>query len=178
MPALRDHCRMTLEPFLSTGLAVQIHLVTALVALALGGVILFRKKGGKIHKLMGKFWVATFGVAVVSSAFISELQTFGRFSGIHLLTVFSAVSLVLAVFYIRSGNVTAHKRTMQALYLGALVGAGSLSLLPNRVMHRILFSEGEFVVSNGVSPTLLAFGTAALVFVGYWVYTALSQRSA
>ena len=47
---------MNFDPITSASLAVQIHLATALVALALGTVMWLRPKGTKSHKIIGKIF--------------------------------------------------------------------------------------------------------------------------
>ena len=42
---------MTLEPLLQASLAIQIHALAAVLAFLLGGMILFRKKGDRLHRM-------------------------------------------------------------------------------------------------------------------------------
>lgn len=73
-----------------------------------------------------------------SSLWISEIQMWGRFSPIHLLSLWTLGSLVFAVTMARRGNLRAHRRTMQSLFFLALVVTGLFTLVPGRVMHTIL----------------------------------------
>ena len=47
--------------------------------------------------------------------------------------------LPLGVYYARSHRVRGHKLTMRGLFAGALVIAGIFTLVPGRIMHRVLF---------------------------------------
>ena len=47
--------------------------------------------------------------------------------------------LPLAVLRARRHQVVAHRNTMIGLFLGALVVAGLLTLVPGRVMHEVVF---------------------------------------
>jgi uncharacterized membrane protein len=48
--------------------------------------------------------------------------------------VFTLVMLVVGVRHARQGRVQHHRRTMQNLYLGALVIAGLFTLMPGRLL--------------------------------------------
>jgi len=48
-------------------------------------------------------------------------------------------ALPLAVWAARRHQVAAHRRAMIMLFAGALVIAGLFTLLPGRVMHKVVF---------------------------------------
>lgn len=118
--------------------AVLVHLVTAIFALGLGAVVLMRPKGTRVHKAMGRLWVALLTVIALSSFWITEIRP-GAFSAIHLLSVLTLVSLVYAIISIRRGRVRAHKTAMLATYVAGLVGAGLGALAPGRFLSRLFF---------------------------------------
>ena len=60
----------------------------------------------------------------------------GAFSPIHLLSIWTLFSLVMAA---RQGNIRLHKIWMLLLYILALKVTGVFTLLPGRVMHGVLF---------------------------------------
>jgi uncharacterized membrane protein len=130
---------MSLTPLLNASFAVQLHAVGAIVALFLGAYIFFNPKGTPVHRLLGKIWVVSMAVAVFSSAFIFEIRVWGVFSPIHLLTAFSAVSLVVGVWAARTGRIALHQRSMLGLYVGGLFIAGTFTFLPNRIMNHMFF---------------------------------------
>ena len=55
------------------------------------------------------------------------------------VSIFTLVMLPLAVLRARRHQVVAHRNTMIGLFLGALVVAGLLTLVPGRVMHEVVF---------------------------------------
>jgi len=149
---------MTLQPLLSASPAIQIHAAAAIAAFVLGGVVLFRRKGGKVHMALGRAWVLLMLTVVFSSFFIHTINLWGIWSPIHLLSVGTFFSLIYGFAAIRRRNIEVHKRVMQSTYLGALIIAGFFTFLPGRIMHEVLFS--------GTSPAelaLMALGAAALL---------------
>ena len=89
-------------------LLIAVHALLALTALGIGVVVLARRKGTASHKLLGRTWVWTL------------------------------ISLALAVWFIRRGNVRAHRGFMIGTFIG-LAGAGLGALAPGRALYRLLF---------------------------------------
>jgi uncharacterized membrane protein len=114
------------------------HALAALLALALGAFQLARPKGGSAHRALGWLWIGLMAYVAGSSFWISEIQLWGRYSPIHLLSVWTLGSLVFAVAMVRLGNIKAHRMTMQSLFFLALVVTGLFTLMPGRVMHTII----------------------------------------
>ena len=117
---------------------VFLHLLAALAALLLGIAILTRRKGTFSHRTLGWAWVALMGGAAASSVFIRDYRivNIAGYTPIHLLTLSVAVLLPLAIWQIRRGNVSAHRRTMTGLYIGGCVVAGLFALAPARLLGR------------------------------------------
>ena len=118
---------------------IPLHAVAAMAAIILGGVQVYMKKGGILHKLIGRTWVGLMVVVSVSSFFIHKIELWGAYSPIHLLSVWTIFSLGLAIYYVRVGNIKRHKQVMIALYGFALLLTGLFTLMPGRVMHQIVF---------------------------------------
>jgi uncharacterized membrane protein len=57
------------------------------------------------------------------------------------LSIFTLVTLPLAVWAAHRHEVTAHRRAMIMLFSGALVIAGLFTLLPGRIMHAVVFGH-------------------------------------
>lgn len=131
---------MTLEPLLEASPAIQIHTAAAIAAFGLGAVILFRRKGGRVHMMAGRIWVATMLLVTLSSFFIHTIRMWGLWSPIHLLSIGTTGSLILGVYMIRKRNIASHRRIMQSTYLGALIIAGFFTFMPGRIMHEVLFT--------------------------------------
>ena len=119
---------------------IPLHAVAAMAAIILGGLQFYMKKGGILHKLIGRTWIGLMVVVSVSSFFIHKIELWGAYSPIHLLSVWTIFSLGLAIYYVRVGNIKRHKQVMIALYGFALLLTGLFTLMPGRVMHQIVFS--------------------------------------
>ena len=118
---------------------IPLHAIAAMIAIILGGVQLSMKKGGKTHKLLGRIWVGLMLIVSFSSFFIHEIQLWGAYSPIHLLSLWTIFSVGLALYYVRIGNIKRHKQVMIALYGFALILIGFFTLLPGRVMYQVVF---------------------------------------
>ena len=128
---------------LSTHPVIFFHLITALAALLLGGLVLARRKGSASHKALGWAWVLMMGSTAVASAFIRDYQlpNLLGFTPIHGFTLLVAVQLPRGIWTIRQGNVMAHRRAMRGLYIGACVLAGIFTLLPGRFLGNLLWKH-------------------------------------
>ena len=120
-------------------LPVALHLAAVLPALLLGAIQLVTRKGTWQHKALGWLWVAAMAVAAISSFWIYELNKAGGFSVIHLLSLWTLVSLGCAIWFIRRGNVRAHQGFMIGTFLG-LAGAGLGALAPGRTLYLFFFA--------------------------------------
>ncbi|MBN9008801.1 MAG: DUF2306 domain-containing protein [Rhizobiales bacterium] len=125
---------MSLAPLLSASPVIQVHAGAAIAALGLGAVQLVAPKGTLPHRAIGWTWVVLMALIAVSSFFIHTICSLGGFSWIHLLSILTLVMLPLGVWRARHHQVNAHRRTMTALFAGALVLAVVFTLLPGRIM--------------------------------------------
>ena len=78
-------------------------------------------------------------VVAVSSFWIHEIRLVGPWSPIHLLSIFTPIMLVLAVWSARRHKVAGHSRIMISIFFGALVIAGLFTFVPGRIMHAVVF---------------------------------------
>lgn len=118
-------------------LAIQIHLLTVLPAFLLGIYILISTKGTNRHKLVGRSWAILMLVSAFDSFYI---RSNGSFSWIHILSVISITSIIIAVWAIRSGNPRTHKRFMIGAYIGVVVAGYFATMTPGRAVYAYLFS--------------------------------------
>lgn len=130
---------MTLAPLLAAPAVIQLHAFAAMSAFALGAVQLAAPKGTLPHRLFGWIWATLMLAVILSSFFIHTIRLWGPWSPIHLLSLFTLVTLPLALLYARRHDVRQHRRAMLGLFLGALVIAGAFTLLPGRIMHAVVF---------------------------------------
>jgi uncharacterized membrane protein len=156
---------MSLEPLLHASPVIQIHAAFATLALLLGALQLFRKKGDPVHRRVGTVWVVLMAIVAGSGLFIWTIRVWGPFSPIHLLSIFVLVMLWRGVAAARRHDIATHMKTMQGTYLFGLIITGLLTFVPGRIMYRTAFG------TDGATPEKLAiFGsTVILVAVVSWL---------
>ena len=74
-----------------------------------------------------------------TSLFIHTIRTWGPWSPIHLLSLFTLVVVPLAVLRARQHNVRAHRWAMIWIFSLALVVTGFFTLAPGRIMSKVVF---------------------------------------
>lgn len=133
----------TLADLLQRHPLIFFHLITAFAAVVVGGVVLARRKGTPSHKALGWTWAVLMASTALSSAFIRDygMPNLAGFTPIHLFTVLTAVTLPRGIVHIRQGRVSAHRKSMRSLYLGACVLAGVFTLLPGRFLGQLLWKQ-------------------------------------
>jgi len=129
---------MKLEYILNASPAIQIHLVAAFIALALGCVMWFRPKGTRSHKMIGRGFGMLMLITAFSAIFIRQINN-GSFSFIHLFVPLTFLGVWQAVTRIRKGNVKGHMSAVKGLFFGALLIPGALSFLPGRHLWLVFF---------------------------------------
>lgn len=130
---------MTLAPLLAAPPLVQVHAVAALAAMVLGSLQFLAPKGTPLHRRMGWGWAGIMVLVAMSSFGITGVNGTGRWSWIHLISLYTLGALALAVWQARHGRIRAHRINMVALFLGALVITGAFTLLPGRRMGAVVF---------------------------------------
>ncbi|MCP4315748.1 MAG: DUF2306 domain-containing protein [Hyphomicrobiales bacterium] len=159
---------MTIEPLIQASVAIQIHVFAAIAAGVLGAFVFFRRKGTPAHRLAGRVWVLLMVVVSVLSFAIHEINLWGRWSPVHILSIATLISLAVAIYLARRGMIRSHKSTMISTYAGALLIAGTLSFLPGRIMHE---------VAAGISDTAgrtTGFVIATIADTPPWVWPLLA----
>lgn len=130
---------MNLAPLLNAAPAIPLHAFAAMAAFALGLVQFAAPKGTLPHRTVGWIWVALMMVVALSSFWIHGIRMLGPFGPIHLLSIFTLGIVPLAVWKAHTHDVAAHRRVMIFVFLGALVIAGLFTLVPGRIMHKVVF---------------------------------------
>lgn len=146
--------------------AIWVHLIAALIALVLGAMVLWRRKGDARHKLMGRIWFLAMFVTAVSSFWITQLRD--GFSPIHLLSVYTLISLGTAIWAIRwqqprsKGRAT-HANTLKSLYISGMLIAGGFTFLPDRLLGKLTFGEVWPMLNYAFVGLLALVGIVLLV---------------
>ena len=117
---------------------VLIHVVAAVLALAVGAAVFLRRKGTVTHVWFGRTWAVLLLVVALSSFGITGKD--GLYSWIHGLSVFVTVAVPFGVFLAIRGRMSAHRALMTGLYIGALIIAGLFALSPNRMLGELLWT--------------------------------------
>ena len=127
---------MALFAGLST--VIKIHLLTALAALLLGGVLMAARKGRIFHRMAGWTWVSLVAVTAGSTLFITELNH-GSWSLLHLFTGWVLLMTPLAVFWAKRREIRRHRRTMMGLFYGGFAINLFIAFIPGRTLWMMVF---------------------------------------
>jgi uncharacterized membrane protein len=130
---------MNVAPLLDAPPAIPLHAFAAMAAFVLGVVQFAAPKGTLPHRTLGWIWVGLLACVAVSSFWIHQIRLVGPWSPIHLLSIFTLVTLPLGVWMAHRHRVSDHRRIMISIFSGVLVVAGLFTLLPGRIMHTVVF---------------------------------------
>lgn len=115
---------------------LALHLVSVIPAIPVGAYVLLRRKGDRLHRMLGRAWAGMMMTAALSSFGLHGLT--GGFSWIHLFSIVVSITVPRGIMQAMRHDIGAHRRTMTLTYLG-LVGAGLFTLLPGRLIGSWLF---------------------------------------
>jgi uncharacterized membrane protein len=136
---------MSLAPLLAAPFAVQLHVFTVVPAFFLGSwLIFFSRKGAPRHRAAGYVYLTLMTITSIAALFVHSIMPKGPFWGfspIHLFVPLTLSGVVGALYYARRHNIREHRRSMLGVYIGGLLIAGSLTLLPGRIMHMVFFGH-------------------------------------
>lgn len=118
---------------------VWAHLVTIVAALALTPIILLRRRGDRRHRTLGTAWVAAMIATAVISLFVHASGS-GRFSLIHILSLYTLVQVPIIWWSARTHNVARHRGSVRGMVIGALLIAGFFTFPFNRLLGHWLFA--------------------------------------
>jgi uncharacterized membrane protein len=128
-----------MDLLLSQKFPIPMHAMVAMAAIIIGGLQLFLKKGTSLHKFMGWVWVILMLIVCFTSFFIHKVNLWGKYSPIHLLSIWTIIAVFLGIYFARIGNIKRHKIFMVWTYWLALILTGLFTLYPGRVMNLIFF---------------------------------------
>jgi uncharacterized membrane protein len=132
---------MSFAPLLEAAPAIPLHAFAAMIAFALGVVQFAASKGTLPHRTLGWIWVGLISAVAISSFWIHQIRLVGPWSPIHLLSIFTLVTLPMGVWMAHRHRVADHRRIMILIFTGALVIAGLFTLIPGRLMHSVVFGS-------------------------------------
>jgi uncharacterized membrane protein len=130
---------VSLAPLLDAAPAIPLHAFAAMTAFLVGVVQLAAPKGTLPHRTLGWFWISLMVLVAVSSFWIHDIRLVGPWSPIHLLSIFTLVVVPIGAWMAHRHRVADHRRIMILTFSGALLIAGLFTLVPGRIMHKVLF---------------------------------------
>jgi uncharacterized membrane protein len=123
-------------PYRTPPIALALHLATVIPALPLGAFILWTRKGNAMHKQLGRVWALMMLTTAITSFWLRGAT--GGIGPIHIFSVVTLISIPLAVYHVRRGNIRGHRRAMTGPYIG-LVVAGLFAFVPGRLLGTLVF---------------------------------------
>ncbi len=129
---------MTLAPLIQAAPVIQLHATFAFAAIGLGAAQFLAPKGALPHRTIGWVWATLMMLVAGTSLFIHAIRTWGPWSPIHLLSLFTLGVVPLAVACARQHDVRRHRQAMIWISVLALV-AGLFTLAPGRIMNKVVF---------------------------------------
>ena len=135
---------MNLVPLLHAPLSVKIHLATVVPAFFIGTWQIFlSRKGAFGHRTLGYVYLGLITVTAVDALFIHALMPNAPlgFSPIHVLVPLTLFGVVSALLAARKHDIRGHRNAMIGVYVGGMLVAGSLTLLPGRILHAVVFGS-------------------------------------
>ena len=145
---------------------IALHAAGATLAVVLGGWLLLRSsKGSGVHRRVGRIWMVDMYWVSLSSFGIRRLRP-GHFSLIHLLSVWTLISLTMAWRAARRGDRDSHRGWVVGTYLG-LLGAGiAASAVPGRLIFHTAAHTPEVLIGAFAAVATIAAGIIAGIVAG------------
>jgi uncharacterized membrane protein len=126
---------------------IAVHMTAAIGAVLTGPVALWARRGAsqrpRLHRAFGYAWVTLMIVTAVSAIFIRDrsLPNLAGFTPIHLLIPVVFAALFGAFWKLARRDFRGHRQIMLLLYVGACVVAGGFTLLPQRYLGQVLWTQ-------------------------------------
>lgn len=137
-------------------LLIALHAAGATLAAVLGGFqLLRRRKGDLLHRRVGRIWMADMYWVCFSSFGIQRLDP-GHFSWIHGLSLWTILSLTVAVVAARRGNIREHRQWVMGSYLGLLAAGVAAVAFPRRLVPQTAMHAPWALVGGLLGVTALA----------------------
>lgn len=156
----------------------SLHFLCALGALILGPIILFRRKGDRVHRWLGRIWALMMAVIIISALSMYDIN--GRPNLFHFFAVVSLVTLSCALWaiwrYKRTRKATylvTHQHCMVWAYFGLFM-AGFWQVIFN-VVRSGIFDVSLGMLYNGLG-CLTALAAIALYFILVKKYPAKTAK--
>ncbi len=117
---------------------VWLHLTTISAALAITPFMMLRRRGDRLHRMMGWVWAALLLITALVS-FNMRFINPGGFSLIHILSVLTLIGVPVLVISARRHDIQRHRSQARGFVVGALLLAGFFTFPFNRLLGSWLF---------------------------------------
>ncbi len=117
---------------------IWVHLAALALVLVITPVMMWRKRGDDLHRLLGWIWSAAMMIAAIIS-FDMRFTNQGGFSVIHILSVFVIFGVPVIVISARRRDIEKHRRRVRGMVIGALLVAGFFTFPFQRMLGSWLF---------------------------------------
>lgn len=117
---------------------IWLHIATIIVALVLTPVMLLRRRGDKLHRMLGWVWCLALGGTALITFWVRTINP-GGFSWIHILSAWTLLQVPLIIWSARTHNVKRHRGSVRGMVTGALLIAGFFTFPFGRLMGNWLF---------------------------------------
>ena len=119
---------------------IAVHAVAAAYSILFGAFQLLRRtKGGAIHRVVGRIWVAAMYVVILTSFGIRTLN--GGFTWLHALSVFTFFTVSIGLWAARTGRIPAHRSYMTGSYFGVLGAFVGVVAVPDRRIPQMAVND-------------------------------------
>ena len=101
-----------------------VHLFFIAPAPVLGAYLLLVRKGTPKHRLLGKIYMAGMFISAIVSLFMPAKvgpQFVFHWGWIHLLSWWTLISITVALWAIKKGDIRTHRNFMVGLYVGMMI---------------------------------------------------------
>ena len=125
---------MNVAPLLDAAPQIPVHAFAAMAAFALGVIQLAAPKGTLPHRTLGWIWVGLMLSVALSSFWIHQIRLVGPWSPIHLLSIFTLITVPLGVWEAhrhRLSERTGTKRGSLSFYLARKAPSDRQNWKPN-----------------------------------------------
>lgn len=142
---------------------IVVHAITAGYSILFGAVqLMARRKGGTVHRVIGRIWVAAIYIVIFTSFGIRTLD--GGFTWLHALSVFTFGTVTVGLWAARTGRIEAHRAFMRGSYFGVLGAFIGVVAVPDRRIPQMAIHDGPaltlWVVSVVLTAAFAVAGTA------------------
>ncbi len=156
-------------------LLIASHAIAASLAMVMGALnLLRRRRGDRPHRVLGRAWAGLMYFVAIGSFWIQEPSP-GDFSWIHGLSALTIVTLTLALWNARRGNIRGLAANMIGTYCGLLGAFIGVVAIPTRRVPES-FQQDWFGMAQ-ISGLIIIAGVAVVYAVTKFLPEKMESRT-